>query len=317
MRVELLHYFVQIVESRSFSKAAQKLFLTQPALTNAMNTLEEELGLRLLVRSNRGVTPTAHGSVVYEDCRRILGELNVRLEAWKALAAPEKDRAELVPLVGIPTACNYIADEILPLLRARWKGLSLSLHEASPGAMYDVLRQGRARIGVTAFRLEEAEEWTHRYRTIHFRAAPLLDDEYVVFLSARHPLAEKEALSAVDCAALPFATYSLNRDGEDAIFRTAAELFRVQEIYYLNSRESIMQMIAQNKAAGFFLRRMTRNNWYVKNGLVRAMAVEGARLLPSRHYVLWLEEEALSGAEKKVLAFLRDHYAPDGPADEV
>ena len=37
MRLELLHYFVQIVESRSFNKAAARLFLTQPALTNAMN----------------------------------------------------------------------------------------------------------------------------------------------------------------------------------------------------------------------------------------------------------------------------------------
>lgn len=75
MRLELLHYFVQIVESRSFNKAAARLFLTQPALTNAMNALEGELGTRLLVRSHKGVVPTAHGAVVYEDCRRILGEL--------------------------------------------------------------------------------------------------------------------------------------------------------------------------------------------------------------------------------------------------
>ena len=110
MRLELLHYFVQIVESRSFNKAAARLFLTQPALTNAMNALEGELGTRLLVRSHKGVVPTAHGAVVYEDCRRILGELRECMEAWKTLTAPDGEGGSVVPLVGIPTACNYVAD---------------------------------------------------------------------------------------------------------------------------------------------------------------------------------------------------------------
>lgn len=61
---------------------------------------------------------------------------------------------------------------------------------------------------------------------------------------------------------------------------------------------------------------MTRNNWYVKNGLIRARPVEGVRLLPSRHYLLWLEEDALNGAERRVVAFLRERYAAAEPASE-
>ena len=54
MRLEQLQYFVQVVESHSFNKASQKLNITQPALTNALRALEEELGVQLLVRSHRG-----------------------------------------------------------------------------------------------------------------------------------------------------------------------------------------------------------------------------------------------------------------------
>ena len=50
MRLEQLQYFVQIVECHSFNKASQKLHITQPALTNAVKALEEELGVLLLVR---------------------------------------------------------------------------------------------------------------------------------------------------------------------------------------------------------------------------------------------------------------------------
>ena len=49
MRLEQLQYFVQIVECHSFNKASQKLHITQPALTNAVKALEEELGVLLLV----------------------------------------------------------------------------------------------------------------------------------------------------------------------------------------------------------------------------------------------------------------------------
>ena len=54
MRLEQLQYFVQVVESHSFNKAAQKLNITQPALTNAIRSLEEKLDVQLLVRSRRG-----------------------------------------------------------------------------------------------------------------------------------------------------------------------------------------------------------------------------------------------------------------------
>ena len=86
MRLEQLQYFVQIVENRSFNKAAQKLFVTQPALTSSMNQLEEELGVRLLVRTKRGVSPTAYGSRIYEDCKDIIDDLNRKISVWKSFA---------------------------------------------------------------------------------------------------------------------------------------------------------------------------------------------------------------------------------------
>lgn len=61
MRLEQLQYFVQVVESHSFNRAAQHLNITQPALTNSIRALEEELGVQLLIRSRRGCVPTSWG----------------------------------------------------------------------------------------------------------------------------------------------------------------------------------------------------------------------------------------------------------------
>ena len=72
MRLEQLQYFVQIVECHSFNKASQKLHITQPALTNAVKALEEELGVRLFRREERPVGLTEAGELLYSRWRPLL-----------------------------------------------------------------------------------------------------------------------------------------------------------------------------------------------------------------------------------------------------
>lgn len=309
MRLEQLQYLVGIIDSGSFNKAAQALHITQPALTSAVKALENELGVSLLIRSSRGVLPTAYGRYIYEDGKELLREWRTRTEAWKARAGQGEAPSGVTPVVAIPTACNYIMEEIVYPLQARSQPIAISLHETRPDEMYAFLKQGRARIGITAFLLREKEAMLSQYHKLHFKTRRLLEDEYRVFLSARHELANKEVLTAEDCRGLSFATYSSEYNNPGGLFQTAMTRFSPQNVYYLNSHESIMAMIAQNKAAGFFLHRMTRNNWYMKNGLVCAKAVEGERLLPSEHYLLWLGQDALSGDEKTVVDFILRHYA--------
>lgn len=314
MRLEQLQYFVQIVECHSFNKAAQKLHITQPALTNAVKALEEELGVLLLVRGKQGVVPTSRGVRVYEDCRELLTELNAKIATWKD-SGSETEEGGTVPLVAIPSACNYLVEGLLPRIREEMKNIDIVLHEATSYEIYDFLRNGRAHVGVTAFIDEERERELVRYRGMGFAGEALLEDEYRVFLSSEHPFAAKDELDPEDCNLLEFATYSNQYNRPDSIFSLAARQMKVTGCHYLNSRESIMQLIAQNRAAGLFLYRMTRNNWYVRNGLICAKAVRGLRLLPSRHYLMCLEG-GLNRPERRVSEFIREHYAEEASGSE-
>lgn len=212
-----------------------------------------------------------------------------------------------VPLVAIPSACNYLVEGLLPRIREEMRNIDIVLHEATFYEFYDFLRGGHAHVGVTAFIDEERERELARYRGMGFAGDALLEDEYRVFLSSEHPLAAKDELTSEDCGRLEFATYSNQYNRPDSIFSSAARQMRVTGCHYLNSRESIMQVIAQNRAAGLFLHRMTRNNWYVRNGLICAKAVHGLRLLPSRHYLMYLED-GLNIPERRVADFIREHY---------
>lgn len=75
MDLRQLKYFVQITESGNFSRAAEMLRIAQPSLSQQVKNLEEELGVDLLLRHARGVTPTDMGQQLYDHARRILEEV--------------------------------------------------------------------------------------------------------------------------------------------------------------------------------------------------------------------------------------------------
>jgi len=72
MRVEHLRYLVEVADCGSMSKAAKNLFVTQPAISNAISTLEHEIGWPILERTGSGVQPTTKGKLVVDDARLIL-----------------------------------------------------------------------------------------------------------------------------------------------------------------------------------------------------------------------------------------------------
>ena len=76
MDLRQLKYFQRIVAAGSISKAASELHVAQPALSQQMANLERELGVRLLVRSKRGVQPTGNGRRLLEHARTILSQVD-------------------------------------------------------------------------------------------------------------------------------------------------------------------------------------------------------------------------------------------------
>ncbi len=311
MRLEQLQYFVQVVESHSFNKASQKLNITQPALTNSIRALEEELGVQLLVRSRRGCVPTAWGVRIYEDCKSLLAELASKMASWRRLGAGKTDPV-LVPVVAIPSACNYLAEHIFSRMKSVFPLVDIVLHEATVYDLYSFLQQGKAHIGVTAFSEGEAEKLITQYREMGFRSEPLMKDEYYVFLSTSHPLAKKDSLTVAECSTLKLATYSNQMLKRNQLFQKKIfDVIGIKQYAYVNSRENIMQMVAQNKAAGCFLNRMSAYSWYITNGLIRALPVEGLHLMPSFHYLVYLESDALIPEERQVVDFIRRCYKED------
>jgi len=109
MELQLLETFLVVCEERNLSRAAVRLFRTQPAISRQIQALEEELGVRLLERSSRGVRPTAQGEELRARGARILGELQSLKEIGSGSDGPS---GELVLASSDTVACHFLAPHL-------------------------------------------------------------------------------------------------------------------------------------------------------------------------------------------------------------
>ncbi len=109
-RFQAMKIFVRVVEAQSFAAAARELGSSPPAVTRAVAFLEEITGARLLTRTTRSVTLTEPGANYYDDCKRLLGDLEeAEAAAGGADARGRRSDASCCEAFVEPESCNVNA----------------------------------------------------------------------------------------------------------------------------------------------------------------------------------------------------------------
>ena len=145
MELRQLRYFVAIVDHGSLSRAALVLHVAQPALTQQLRQLEEELGVQLLHRSAQGVLNTDAGKVFYEHAQAILKQV---ADAQAAVVQSAERPSGSVTL-GLPhSISDALALPLLTAIRQRYPEITLQLTEEITGSLAEQLRAGRINLAV-------------------------------------------------------------------------------------------------------------------------------------------------------------------------
>ena len=191
MDMRQLRYFVQIVESGSLAKASRQLFIAQPALSQQMARLEDEVGKALLVRSSRGVVPTENGEALYHHAKFMLRQLD------QAVSVARQDTAALSGRVTLGLAPTTVCALGLPLmqhLRRVHPGVLLNVVEGLSGHLEHMTRVGQLDLAVL-FETDAARRWS---------VTPLLE-ETLYLIRSRQGLPPNAAatVSMAELGALP------------------------------------------------------------------------------------------------------------------
>jgi len=191
MELRHLRYFIAIAEELSFSKAAVRLHISQPPLSQQILDLERELGVRLFERGPRQVKLTHAGEAFLSEARATLSQAGNAV-----LTAQRADRGEVGQLhIGyLTSATNASFAAIIRDFRQQLPQVALHLRDMNEVDMLRAIREGSVHAALLRAVPEDDE----------LAIAPLWTDTINVALPAAHPLARKKSISIRDLAAESF-----------------------------------------------------------------------------------------------------------------
>lgn len=182
-----LRYLVAVADTLHFGRAAAACHVSQPSLSAQIQQLEEQLGVRLLERTRRGVLLTATGYEITERARRILDAMRDLEDSARHAARP---LSGMLRLGVIPTLGPYLLPRVLPPLRRTHPDFKLYLREDLTDRLVDRLHAGALDVLLLALPVERPA----------LESLALFDEPFVVAMPAGHRLANGTGIREDDLA---------------------------------------------------------------------------------------------------------------------
>lgn len=190
MELQQLRGFYEVAREGSFTRAARRLFLTQPAVSLQIKALEEELGEQLLERSGRTLRLTPAGNILLERARVVFGELEAAREEIESLRQVVRGRV----VVGTSdTNCTYVLPEVLGEFCSAYPEVAVEVRNKMSSEVGQMVLEDRADFGMVTLPI------SHR----SLRTEALFTREDVLICPAGHRLGRRRSVSLKTAATEP------------------------------------------------------------------------------------------------------------------
>ena len=219
MTLQQLTYLVTAAECGNMTKAAEKLFISQPSLSAAIKNLEEEMGVTIFVRSNKGIVPTRDGEELLSYARMLLEQAEIMKERFVKDTSREPKFA--VSCQHYSFAVNAFVDIVKEYDADQY---SFILRETQTGEIIEDVANGKSELGI----LYLSEHNEDVLLKLLKKNSLIFEEIYVadphVFISREHPLAEKKLVRTDDIKPYPYLVFE---QGERNSFYFSEEFLSV------------------------------------------------------------------------------------------
>lgn len=219
MTLQQLTYLVTAAECGNMTEAAEKLFISQPSLSAAIKNLEEEMGVTIFVRSNKGIVPTRDGEELLSYARMLLEQAEIMKERFVKDTSREPKFA--VSCQHYSFAVNAFVDIVKEYDADQY---SFILRETQTGEIIEDVANGKSELGI----LYLSEHNEDVLLKLLKKNSLIFEEIYVadphVFISREHPLAEKKLVRTDDLRLYPYLVFE---QGERNSFYFSEEFLSV------------------------------------------------------------------------------------------
>jgi DNA-binding transcriptional LysR family regulator len=301
MDFDQLATFVYVAKLKSFSRAGQKVFRSQSAVSAQIRQLEQAYRAKLLDRSAKSVELTPAGEVLFEYAERLL---RLRDESIQFVA----DRGNTVQgpvLFGANEAtCLYLLPDIFAEFQRRFPLVHISIYRNFSHKILQRIEDGSIDVGIVTLPAKSPNLKVHN---IH-------RDRLRFMVSARNPLAQRSKLTLEEVASQPLILprTGFTRQVLDKLFRPYRS--RIHVAMELPSIGMIKRFVAADAGVSIISESFAKD--YVKAGEVKLLAVEGVDLWRELG-LIYRRDRSLPRAAQALIGMIREHRKSAEPAAEA
>jgi DNA-binding transcriptional LysR family regulator len=283
-----LQLFYRVIESGSFSRAAEEMFISQPAVSAQVKELEISLGLKLVERGGKTVQLTQAGKMIYRYAAQIFAlaeEMNRTVLDYKGLAAGQ------LTIASSTTVGECILPQALGQFKSSYPGIKLILQIANSSQVVEKVLARQYDLGFVG------EEISHP----ELEVEPFYQDEIVFFVGANHPLAQRTEIDLEEFRTLELA-FVMREEGSatrHCVESKLAELeLKIQPVMELGSNEAVKRAVVAGLGMGMLSSCTLLPEHYAK--MIKIIPVKG---LHCRRYFSYIHRRnrELLNLEKRFL----------------
>jgi DNA-binding transcriptional LysR family regulator len=280
-----LNIFLTVVKERSFTRAAEKLYRTQPAISLAIQRLENDLGERLLDRSGRDLTLTEAGKMVYDCARR---QENLQRELSNQLAEL-RNKAIGRLVIGANESMTFYLLPHLCQFRQQYPKIKLVVQRSRSTELPDHLMAGDVDFGIVSYRPDDER----------FDSVPIYTDHLSFIMPPNHRLATRKSVSIKDLGMETFVAHNVSSPYRDNVIRE----FQRHKVplnmdLEMPTVESIRLMVQAGQGLAFLPRLCVEQD--LRQGLLKEIKVKEL-VLERTIYLVRVSKRPLGHAAKAFL----------------
>lgn len=294
MNIKQLEIFAKIVELKSFSRAAEAIFLTQPTVSGHIQSLEEELGQRLLDRLGREVVPTKAGKVLYGYARKMV---SLRDEAGQALdQLMGRMKGEIV-IGGSTIPGEYLLPFIIGRFREKYSEIIVILKIGDTADILNRVLTGECEVGIVGSRVKDNRLEYREY----------INDELVIIASSSHQLAREKKITALELSSIPFVMRERGSGSRMTIEKRLSDMgvdtSRINIVAEMGSTEAVKQAVKAGIGVSIVSSIAVTED--LRHNSLKVIPFKGKRFLRS-FYISTHKGRTMSPIGSALLDFLRN-----------
>jgi len=294
MRLEQLYHIIAVAQTGSISMAAERSYISQPALSSSVSKLEIELGVPLFRRSNYGVQLTETGEAVVEKAILAIG----LLEDIKAIAEESKHALTgNIHLAVEPFISNTIMVNALTTFKCRHPHVNVLMKVGESNNNLRDIAAGKADFGVLMKTCELPEE-----KDLFIKE--LFNDELVLLVSRESELAQSLSVTLAEAMAQPLVLYNTEFATDCGMSKLLKKHGDFNVAYRLDSFPMLERVISSNLCAAFAPKCMS--DYFLSRESIVPLEISDAKLDVSI-VMAWTKRHHLSLIEKEMMETIKSH----------